>query len=817
MPARPGEAKPIDILILENDPVDAELCRLEFRRAGVIVHAEVVQTPDHFRLKLKERNYDVILADYNLGSWTGLEAFEYSRLQGCETPFILVTGAVEDQVAVEWIKKGISDYVLKDRLARLPIAVKKTLEETALRLERSRAQRMAWEKEKRFVSLMEHSADGIVLLNIHGAIIFSSHSESRVLGYSTEDRTGMNFRQCVHPEDSPALDSLWARLIGKPGDQESIQLRYQAKDGAWLWLECIFVNLTQEPVVRGIVVNYRDVSERKRNEREIRRLNEDLERRVAERTAQLEEANRGLEQQIVERKRAESILRESQERFRLLVDGVRDYAIFMLDPQGRVVSWNAAAERIKGYRAEEIIGRPVSLCYTREDVERGVPDHDLRVAAAEGRIETERRSVRKNGSEFWSSNILTALRDPAGHLRGFSKVTQDITEQRRTREALEKLRLQQQLILNSASDGIYGLDDAGVCTFVNPAGARMAGLSPQELMGKDLAAIICPLTHTDGARPDSVCPIHAALQVGKAHHANSTILTRGDNVSLAVDFVASPILSETGSILGAVVVIRDITERSAVEKMKDEFISVVSHELRTPLTAIHATLGLLASGRLCPPSAKCHPMVAVGAASTDRLLRLVNDILDLERIESGRVTLQKKQCEAGALLTQAVALMRVPAEQHRVTLLTSSSPASIWADPDCIIQVAVNLLNNAVKFSPAGSVIRVSVEQEQEEVVFRVADSGRGIPSNKLSHIFERFQQVDASDSREKGGTGLGLAICRSIVAQHGGRIWVESTPGVGSTFFFSLPAQAVRADDSEACGNEVSFQTCDGGSSEPA
>ncbi|MGH9396283.1 MAG: PAS domain S-box protein [Terriglobia bacterium] len=796
---RPDECKPINILMVENDPVDAELCSLEFRRAGIILRTDVVQTPEDFRLKLKERSYDVVLADYNLGSWTGLEAFEYSRRQGCETPFILVTGAVEDEAAVEWIKKGISDYVLKDRLARLPVAVKKAIAEKSLREERTRAQRMAWEKERRFLSLMENSADGTVLLNARGIIVFSSRAESRILGYPAEERTGANFCEYVHPEDTPALASLWDRLTGKPGDQENIQLRYQTKDGSWLWLECIMVNLMQESTVQGIVVNYRDISERKRNEGEIRRLNEDLERRVVERTVQLKEANRDLQGQIVERERTEKILRESQERFRLLVDGVRDYAIFMLDPQGRVASWNAGAERIKGYRAEEILGRHISCCYTQEDVEQGGPEHDLQVAATEGRIEMERRIVRRDGSEFWGSVILTALRDPSGQLRGFSKVTRDITGPRRTHEAMEKLRLQQQLILNSAGEGIYGLDEAGVCTFANPAGARIAGCGPQELIGKELAQVICPLAQKNCWGSNCDCPIQAALRDGMAHHVDGEVFTRKDGATIAVDFVATPILSETGRILGAVVVLHDVTERRAVEKMKDEFISVVSHELRTPLTAIHASLGLLASGKLCPPSGKCQPLIALGVANTDRMVRLINDILDIERIESGEVTMAKKWCDAADLLTQAVGLMRVMAEQHDMTIRTNPLPVSLWADQDRIIQVLINLLNNAIKFSPDGSAIQISAEQKNEEIVFRVADTGRGIPSGNLGQIFERFQQVDASDSRERGGTGLGLPICRSIIAQHGGRIWVESTLGQGSTFFFALPARDAAAANANA------------------
>ena len=227
--------------------------------------------------------------------------------------------------------------------------------------------------------------------------------------------------------------------------------------------------------------------------------------------------------------------------------------------------------------------------------------------------------------------------------------------------------------------------------------------------------------------------------------------------------------------------------------MKNEFISIVSHEVRTPLTAIRGVLGLLATGRLCQGAGKCQPMIKVGMENTDRLARLVNDILDLERIESGKARIEKKQCDASTLLEQAVVLMRVAAASHGIAIAISARPIFFQADPDQIIQVLINLLNNAIKFSPSGSTVRVTVEQNDGEVLFQVKDSGRGIPAHKLSQIFERFQQVDAGDAREKGGTGLGLAICRSIATQHNGRIWAESGQAQAQLFLFRARSRPTR------------------------
>lgn len=236
----------------------------------------------------------------------------------------------------------------------------------------------------------------------------------------------------------------------------------------------------------------------------------------------------------------------------------------------------------------------------------------------------------------------------------------------------------------------------------------------------------------------------------------------------------------------------DIAQYRRVERLKDEFVSVVSHELRTPLTSIRGSLGLLAGGALGPMPEKAQRMLQIASTNADRLVRLINDILDIERVESNQVPLRPQTCDAADLVARAVDEMSSMAASAQVSVTCDIPPGvQLWADPDRILQTVTNLLSNAVKFSPAGSTVHVRVEPSETEVVVCVQDQGRGIPGDNLESIFDRFAQVDASDSREKGGSGLGLAICRSIVSQHGGRIWAESRVDQGSTFRFTLPQPA--------------------------
>ncbi len=392
-------------------------------------------------------------------------------------------------------------------------------------------------------------------------------------------------------------------------------------------------------------------------------------------------------------------------------------------------------------------------------------------------------------------------------------------EQKRTWEALSRLSHQNELILNSAGEGIFGLDKHLKIAFVNPAAARMLGYPVEELIGTPMSAISCqPALPTAGNRqseswhtpapiaPPALwplpatapsdfghrcgqekCPIQSALEEGFGHQVSDRLFWRKDGTSFPVEYISTP-MREQGQISGAVVVFKDISDRLAMEKMKDEFISMVSHELRTPLTSIRGAIGLLAAGLLNASPEKAQRMLQIAIANTERLGRLIDDILDLERIESGSLALEKQLCNAADLMQHSTSSVHSLARKADVTLSVVPVEAALYVEPNRVLQTLTNLLGNAIKFSPPGATVWLSADCCGEQIVFKIKDQGRGIPPDKLDLIFERFQQLDASDSRECGGTGLGLAICRSIVQQHGGRIWAESELGAGSTFFFTLP-----------------------------
>jgi len=317
--------------------------------------------------------------------------------------------------------------------------------------------------------------------------------------------------------------------------------------------------------------------------------------------------------------------------------------------------------------------------------------------------------------------------------------------------------------------------------YVNAAGVRLFGAtSVAELRALPPIELVQPED-----RPRIAEVLRSLSEAGTVAPQTEARLVRRDGRPLEAEITAAGVAFDGRPAVQ--MLIRDVGERRAVERMKDELLSVLGHELRTPLTSIRGSLGLLESGLLGPLSPRGQRMVGIAVSNTDRLIRLLNDVLDVERMQAGRLLMEVRPRLAAELVELAVAEMRGLAERSNVQLIVGEADGVVEADADRVVQVLTNLLSNAIKFSPAGTQVRLSAVIDGSQVRFSVADQGRGIPADKLEVIFDRFQQVDASDARVKGGTGLGLTICKSIVEQHGGRVWAESTLGRGSTFYVEL------------------------------
>jgi len=495
-------------------------------------------------------------------------------------------------------------------------------------------------------------------------------------------------------------------------------------------------------------------------------------------------------QDVTDQRQVEMALHSSEARYREVVENSLGF-VFTCSMEGRLTSLNAFTAETLGYRAEVLTGRPVAELLDAN----GLAAFQDCLRTLETQDEWQGALLLRRSDGVYRRIACRSRRMQLPGERPFVLIHgTDVTEQHEAEQALHMATRQRELILESVGDGIYGIDLEGRLTFINQAGANALGYTPEQLTGRDLHEVIHH-SHADGTPySKSTDPILQALRRCESIRMRDEVFWRHDGTAFPVEYSANPLL-EDGLISGMVVAFQDVSERRRLERMKDEFISTVSHELRTPLTSLRASLGLVSAGTLDKRPEKQRQMLDMAIGNCDRLIRLVNDILDFEKVEKGKLRFDREPVEAIDMLRRAADVAYTAASQAHIAVRVDAAPVQVLGDEERILQVLNELVANAIKFSPRDTSIRLSAQpqpgsgNELEEVCFTVEDQGRGIAPEKLERIFERFQQGDASDSRALGGTGLGLALCRSIVEQHGGRIWAESIPGKGSRFHFTLPA----------------------------
>ncbi|HEY1525340.1 MAG TPA: response regulator [Candidatus Angelobacter sp.] len=516
---------------------------------------------------------------------------------------------------------------------------------------------------------------------------------------------------------------------------------------------------------------------------------------------------------ITARKRTEAALRESEERFRLLVNGITDYAIFRLTPTGHVASWNQGAERIKGYRQDEIVGRHFSCFYRQEELASGYPERELQTAALVGRCEEEGWRVRKDGSQFWANVVITPLKDENGTLRGFSKITRDITERKAAEELLHESEERHRKLFDNNPHPIWVFDRETLGFLeVNSAAVRKYGYSPAEFMTMTIKDI--RPTEEIPALLESVAHIRDGNEkVGDwKHRLKDGSIIDVEITSYALNFSGRP---------AEVVVAVDISQKKRDEaektkfmdslalanrqlelrnreveqatKLKSKFLASMSHELRTPLNAIVGFSGLLADGTAGGMNDKQKRFVAHIKDGAHHLLQLINDILDLSKIEAGQLEIRCEDFQVKDALPEVLSTIRPLAMAKNILVHHDlTAPYSIYADRVRFKQILYNLLSNAVKFTPDGGQVVINYSEQDEHICISVADTGIGIRVEDQQVIFEEFRQIDGDGAHE--GTGLGLAITKRLVEQQGGLIWLESEFGKGTRFSFTLPAGSVQS-----------------------
>ena len=497
-----------------------------------------------------------------------------------------------------------------------------------------------------------------------------------------------------------------------------------------------------------------------------------------------------------------------REEFALLVDAVQDYAIFILGPDGTIHTWNRGAERTMGYTEREIVGRHFSAFYGPEDLESRKPQRELEGAEREGRIEDEGWRIRKDGTRFWANTVITSIRNEDGSLRGFAKVTRDMS---RFREAQEQTKVFQLLVSAVRDYAIFLLDPEGRIATWNAGAQRIKGYTPEEIIGRHFSTFYGEEDIANGKPARE-------LEIAKAEGAveDEGWRVRKDGTRFWANVVITAVRDAQGELRGFAKVTRDITERKHAEeterayrvaieanRAKDEFLMTLSHELRTPMTAILGWARILPTLRAGDPLVQ--EAIASIAQSAHLQARLIDDILDVSRIASGKMRLAPETVDIGRLIMNAVDAAMPTASSKEITLSATLSPdlGTMIADLTRIQQVLWNLLSNAVKFTPRGGEVRVSATRHGGHVQISVSDTGEGIEPAFLPHVFEPFRQAENPHTRVHGGLGLGLSIVRYIAEAHGGTIAATSEgKGKGATFTVTLPVRVVTTNSEAVKGS---------------
>jgi len=749
------------------------------------------------------------------------------------------------------------------------------------------------EAEAKYSALLEAAPDAMVVVNQAGEIVLLNLQAEKQFGYYRDELLGQQVKNIIPEGFAERLIADGTRTAAEALMQQigtGIDLSARRKDGSQFPIEIMLSPLEN---AEGILVTaaIRDISVRKAAE---------------ERLTQLERR----------RQLVEESLRESEERYQMLLDGVQHYAIFGMDPQGLVVSWNAGAERIKGYKAEEIIGRNFSSFFPLEDIERGRPQEVLRITAASGRYEEQGIRVRKDGSRFLASLAFTALRDSAGNLRGFSEFSHDLSE---TKESEAKYRG----LLEAAPDAMVVVNQAGEIVLLNLQAEKQFGYYRDELLGQQVKNIIpegfaerlisdetrsaadalaqqigtgielsarrkdgsefpieimlSPLENAEGilvtaairdisvrkaaeehlaqmegryrglleAAPDAMVVVNQAGEIvilnlqaekqfgyyrdellgqqvkniipegfaerlitdGTRTAADALAQQIGTGIELAgrrkdgsefpIEIMLSPLENAEGILVTAA--IRNITERrksevhlvKTAEELKrsndqlEQFAYVASHDLQEPLRMVASYTQLLSrryEGRL---DSDADEFIAYAVDGCNRMQGLIRDLLAYSR--SGTETKLLREVSAETALHEALANLHVTIEESNAIVTHDLLPA-LTTDDTQLVQVLQNLIGNAIKYRGAATPhVHVSAKKNGgKEWIFSVRDNGLGIAPQYFERIFIIFQRLHGR--QEFNGTGIGLAICKKIVERLGGRIWVESQPEKGSTFYFSLP-----------------------------
>ncbi|SDS43136.1 PAS domain S-box protein [Opitutus sp. GAS368] len=759
--------KEINVLIIEDVPADVVIINHELRRGGLSFRSKRVGTKEEFLEELRSGPPDLILSDHGLPQFDGFSALAIAQNQCPEVPFLFVTGSMGEEVAIESLKSGATDYVLKNRLTGLVPAVTRALRLAEERRKRVEAEHALGLSEEHFRNLVEGVRDyAIFMLDTAGNITTWNTGAEWIMGYPAAEIVGRS-HECMFLASDVAAGQpgKLLRLAENKGRSEREGWRLR-KGGARFWANTVVSTLRNpEGGLRGFAVITRDITTHKEVEAVLARL-------------------------------------------AAIVQGSDD-AIISKTLEGIITSWNHGAEKIFGYTAEEAVGRSIVMLLPPERSEEELSTLS-KLARGEKVEHFETVRVTKDGRRIDVSEGISPIKDDTGRVIGAAKIARDITQQKLAQEQLRRAEARNTAILQAALDAVITIDRESIVHDWNTAAERMFGYPRAEAIGRNVDALIIPSTllqvYRDGLAQYLI--LGAGSLIGRPIELTAR---RANGAELAIELGITPIAASEPPLYTAI--IRDISARKETEaeirrlnveleqrvrartaeleaanQELESFSYSVSHDLRAPLRHITGFIEMLQARAAPALDEESQRLARSIADSAARMTRLIDALLGFSRL--GRADLRKIRVSLAALVRGAQRELRSEMHDRKIEWISGPLP-DVDGDPALLQQVLINLLANALKYTRPREVARIEVgaKADAREVVCFVRDNGVGFDMRYADKLFGVFQRLHHPSEFE--GTGIGLANVRLIVHRHGGRSWAEGTVNEGATFFFSLPVAA--------------------------
>ena len=617
--------------------------------------------------------------------------------------------------------------------------------------------------------ILDNLTEAVIVLNRDGGITYINNAMSRISGYDISDLLNKSLSILYRNQQDMIKSQYELQVAARTGNFVSEGWKTR-KDGSRFWGEMNISSIKDaSEAIEGYCCTLRDTSAQKEEELQ---------------------------------------LRQSEERYRIMVEGVKDYSIFMMDAQGYVCTWNDGARLMKGYSAHEIIGKHFSVFYTTEDLDKKKAEVELNIAIRDGRYEEDGWRVRKNGTVFRANVILTPLYNEQNVLIGFSKVTRDLTEKRLHEEALRQSEERYRLLVEQVTDyGIFMLDEKGRIISWNEGAKRIKGYTEAEIVGKYFS-IFYPEEDILTGKPKH--ELKVAREVGKYEEEGWRL--KKDGSKFWANVVITAVHSADGTLVGYSKVTRDLSERKNSEKALresyeryrmlteelkvtnselsyanqelEQFTSIVSHDLQEPVRTIKSFLKLMEMKLSAGEYEQLHTYIDKSTNAANRMKELIQNLLHYSQLSKG--SLKEQEVNVNDLINDALQNLRASVEVSNANIELDCEIEKVYGDKVQLTQLFQNLISNAIKFTDTENPrVRITAQQDNDQVRFGITDNGIGIAEKDLNKVFDIFRRLNTEKAFP--GTGIGLAICKKIVERHRGKIWPQSEKGKGTTFYFTL------------------------------